>query len=71
VHLIVDSHDILCFYKAEITTVFVKYGEVLVVKRKRLSRSEENSENRTSDSSGSSATMLLAQRSSLSVAARR
>jgi hypothetical protein len=43
----------------------------LVVKRKRLGSSKEHSENRTSDLSGSSATMLLAQRSSSSVAERR
>jgi hypothetical protein len=36
----------------------------LVVKRKRLSSSEKHSENRTSGSSGSSATMLRAQSSS-------
>jgi hypothetical protein len=43
----------------------------LVVKHKRLSSGEEHSENRTSGSSGSIATMLLAQRSSLSGVARR
>jgi hypothetical protein len=43
----------------------------LVVKPKRLISIEEHSENRTSGSSGSCVTMLLAQRSSSSGAARR
>jgi hypothetical protein len=44
VHLVVDSHDILNFYKAEITIVFCNMEKFLVVKRKRLSSSEEHSE---------------------------
>jgi hypothetical protein len=43
----------------------------LVVKRKRLTSSEEHSENRKSGLSGSSATMLLVQRSSSSGAEHR